>query len=233
MTRLLCGAALILAASVAHADQGLTVDSLLKQGYEIKAAFPALDPALARAEQLRLLRDRLRVLPEAQRQGALQALGPATLLDFDQHLQPLFQQQTAGLVGSADLAARLLRGMPAQQQANLVAELANLPAEVRQGVFAGLGGTPDQMAAAALDRLVERTQQRFGVTVYRTPGAAPIPNEVNRAVDWTVQGASALYNGLDKVTAGKDFPVLKQTTYVHLASPEGKLTADMPALTLG
>ena len=41
MTRLLCGAALILAASAAHADQGLTVDSLLKQGYEIKAAFPS------------------------------------------------------------------------------------------------------------------------------------------------------------------------------------------------
>ncbi len=29
------------AGSVAHAQQGVTVDSLLKEGYEVKAAFPS------------------------------------------------------------------------------------------------------------------------------------------------------------------------------------------------
>ncbi|MEB3327773.1 MAG: hypothetical protein VKQ33_00925 [Candidatus Sericytochromatia bacterium] len=211
----------------------LGVPARVLEGLEVpdaalKAARPAYPEALARAEQVRLLRDRLRVLPDAQRAEAVAGLAAekATLLDFDAHLTRLLDGQLGRLSGGPPaLVGELTRGMTVQQKANFVADLARLPEGVRQAAFSGLGGATAEQHRAVVGRLAAAIEQRFDVAVHREAGQYPAPEAWARGrdpmvKDWTAQGVSQLYNALHRMEANGKLPQgLAGTTYVNMGAP--------------
>lgn len=191
----------------------------------LKAAKPDLPLPLARAEQVKLLRDRLRVLPDAQRAEAVQALqgAKATLLDFDKALAPHLDAQLGKLSGAdAALVAEMTRDMTIQQKTNFVTDLARLPEGVRQQAFKGLTGPVADQNKAVVGRLATLIEQQFEVKVHREAGKYPMPYEWAReddpfVKDWSVQGVSQLFNGLDRMAVnGKSPADLKGTLYVNM-----------------
>lgn len=188
----------------------------------IKAVQPEYPAALTRAEQVQLLRDRLRVLPEAQRTEAIAALqsGKANLMNFDTVLAGHFEGQVAKLAGNnAGLATQMLSGMTEQQKANFVSDLSGLPADVRARIFAGLTGSADEMNKAAAGRLTALIEQKFGVKVHNTAKKFPVEGwgEDPYTKEWSVQGASELFNGLNKMARNGTLPAeLKGTTFINL-----------------
>jgi hypothetical protein len=178
-----------------------------------------------RAKQLRLLRDRLRVLPPAQRAEAIETLraGPASLLNFDRVLAPKLDAQLAALTGSSkEFVAHLTANMTAQQRANFVTALARLPLATRTATFTGLTGTLAAREAEAINRLAASTEQ-MGVKVWRSPGRAPLADEMNpRAVkDWSLQSLVELHNALTAMAKDGQVPKnLRDTLYVHMIKLE-------------
>ncbi|MEB3196608.1 MAG: hypothetical protein VKP62_05330 [Candidatus Sericytochromatia bacterium] len=194
----------------------------------LKTAQPRYPEALTRAEQTRLLRDRLRVLPDAQRQEAVASLSArgATLLDFDQHLTKTLETQVSQLAGaSRPLVGELTRGMTMQQKANFVADLARLPEPLRREAFAGLTGLPAEQHRTVVGRLAKAITQRFGVTVHREAGHYPASQTWARGrdplvKDWSAQGVSQLYNALHRMAGNGELPPgLAGTTYVNMGAP--------------
>ncbi|MEB3223789.1 MAG: hypothetical protein VKS61_17075, partial [Candidatus Sericytochromatia bacterium] len=205
-----------------------TLDKLEVPEAALKAAHPTYPEALARAEQVRLLRDRLRVLPDAQRAEAVKALGAqkATLLDFDTHLGKVLDTQLGRLAGDRPaLVGELTRGMTAQQKANFVADMTRLPADVRTAAFANLTGPAADQHRTVVGRLATAIEQRFGVAVHREAGRYPIPHDWARGQDalvkdWSAQGTSQLYNALQRMEANGKLPQgLAGTTYVNMGEP--------------
>lgn len=191
----------------------------------LKAAHPRYPVELARAEQIRLLRDRLRTLPEAHRADALKALvsGKADLLSFDQVLTPHLETKIGAITGSdAKLVATMTQDMTAQQKANFLTDLARLPEDVRAEAFKGLAGTPEQMNKTVVDRLSTMIEQKFEVKVHREAGRYPRPQEWARkddpfVHDWSVQGSAQLFNGLERMGPNGQVPAdLKGTLYVNM-----------------
>ncbi|MDB5099031.1 MAG: hypothetical protein JWM80_3452 [Cyanobacteria bacterium RYN_339] len=217
-----------------HLLGNLGADATLLNGMEVsdaalKAALPKLDAKVARAEQLRLLRDRLRVLPDGHRQAAIDVLrrSKASLTTFDGPLGNHFDAQLQALTGgNAALTGHLTTGMAVQQRANLLSDFANLPADVRTKAFAGLTGAPEQQAKAAVDRLAGFSEDRFGVKVHRAVGQSPFAGQGADAqvIDWSVQGVTELYNGLEKLTGGRKLGAVQGTTYFHLLGDETPLS---------
>jgi hypothetical protein len=193
----------------------------------LKAAQPAYPVELTRAEQVRLLRDRLRVLPEAQRTEAIQALtaGKADLLTFDAVLAPHLDGQIAKITGAnAELVAKMTNGMTAQQKTNFVTDLTRLPEGVRQNAFANLTGSADEMNKLVVDRLTAHTANSYNVNIHRETGKFPIENwgDDQLVRDWSVQGATQLHNGLNKMSTNGKLPTdLQGTTYVNMKAADG------------
>jgi hypothetical protein len=188
----------------------------------LKAAAPDYPVELTRAEQLRLLRDRLRALPTAQRTEAVAALqaGKADMMTFDKVLAPHFDAQIAKVTGtSSELVARMTQGMTTQQKANFVTDLNRLPADVRKNVFANLTGDVEAMNKAVVDRLTTLTSDKFNVNIHRAAGKFPVEGwgDDKFVQDWSVQGATQLHNGLNKMATNGQLPKdLQGTTYVSM-----------------
>lgn len=193
----------------------------------LKAAQPAYPVELTRAEQVRLLRDRLRVLPQAQRTEAIAALqaGKADLLTFDKVLAPHLDGQIAKITGAnAELVAKMTNGMTAQQKTNFVTDLSRLPEGVRQNAFANLTGSVDEMNKLVVDRLTAHTANSYNVNIHRNAGQFPIENwgDDQLVRDWSVQGATQLHNGLYKMSTNGKLPTdLQGTTYVNMIGADG------------
>ncbi len=188
----------------------------------LRAAFPDLAPAEARAVQIRLLRDALRVLPTDQRAAAVERLlaKQASLVDFETALTPFLRQRIdAGLLNNRTLAAHLRAEMSPMQQANFVASLERLPAPVREQIFAELAGDPTRQARTALDRLATLIEAKWDVKVHRQQGAFPDKGwgYDPYVKDWTVQGMVDLHNGLDRMAVGGKLPkAVRGTTFVRM-----------------
>ena len=193
----------------------------------LKAAAPDYPVELTRAEQVRLLRDRLRVLPESQRAEAIKALsaGKADLLNFDAVLSPKLDGQIASITGAnAELVAKMTKGMTAQQKTNFVTDLARLPEDVRQNAFANLKGSADEMNQLVVERLTAHTANTYNVNIHRDAGKFPIENwgDDELVRDWSVQGATQLHNGLYKMSTNGKLPTdLQGTTYVNMIAADG------------
>lgn len=206
--------------------KGLGAEAALKKldlpDAQIAKAAPDYPPALIRADQTKLLRDRLRGLPEAQRAEALQALqtGKASLLDFDAALKPVFEGQLKKLTGAdAELVAYMTQNMTPQHRANLVTSLAKLPDDVRAQAFAGLKGDAASRYAQVVDRLVSATEGRYGVVMHREKGVFPIQNwgEDAAVQDWSIHGASELHGAMARMAKDGKLPEsVKGTTYISL-----------------
>lgn len=188
----------------------------------LRAAFPDLAPAEARAIQTRLLRDALRVLPDEPRAAAVEGLlaRKATLIDFEQGLLPFLRKRIdAGLLNNRPLAAHLRGEMSTMQQANLASSLERLPASLREQLFADLKGDPARQARTALDRLASLIESTFDVKVHRSQGAFPDKGwgYDPYVKDWTLQGLVDLRNGLDRMAVGGKLPkAIRGTTFVHM-----------------
>lgn len=193
----------------------------------LKAVAPDYPVELTRAEQVRLLRDRLRVLPTAQRTEAIAALkaGKADLLNFDAVLAPKLDGQIASITGAnAELVAKMTKDMTAQQKANFVTDLARLPEDVRKAAFSNLTGSADEMNKLVVDRLTSHTAQSYNVNIHRDAGKFPIENwgDDQLVRDWSVQGATQLHNGLYKMSTNGKIPTnLQETTYVNMIAADG------------
>jgi hypothetical protein len=150
-------------------------------------AFPDKAPAEARAERTRVLRDVLRVLPDRERVGALEALQGSDLIGAEKalskHLGRRIRQLGRDSIPYVEMGA--------MQRANLATALAKLPEEVRREAFQG-------RKDHAADRLADAIETRFGLHVHRTVGEAPGDNEeYGPYVEApTVQTLSDLYNAL-------------------------------------
>ncbi|MNS28414.1 hypothetical protein D3C72_603870 [compost metagenome] len=193
----------------------------------LKAVAPDYPVELTRAEQVRLLRDRLRVLPTAQRTEAIAALkaGKADLLNFDAVLAPKLDGQIASITGAnAELVAKMTKDMTAQQKANFVTDLARLPEDVRKAAFSNLQGSADEMNKLVVDRLTSHTAKSYNVNIHRDAGKFPIENwgDDELVRDWSVQGATQLHNGLYKMSTNGKIPTnLQETTYVNMIAADG------------
>lgn len=183
--------------------------------------------AYGRLQTYERLRDRLRVLPDAQRQEAL-SLVPSLAQNpkqFETQFASLVEQQTAKLVGT-DLktAGALLDGMREQQKANFVSALERMDDGVRRKLFAGLSGDKEAVAKQFVDRIAPVIEKEFSVQLHREAKVAPFSHwsekKAATITDWDPHGVTELYNGLaDMRLANGDMPAtLKGTIFAR----EGK-----------
>jgi hypothetical protein len=205
-----------------------TLKALSLTDEAIQAAHPkgkAWPVALIRAEQTKLLRDRLRVLPESERGLAVEALKAkgANMLNFDTVLDTHFQGALQRLSGSEQaLVTAMTDGMTLQQKANFVTDLSRVPAAVRQAAFENLTGSTADKQRTVVDRLSRQIEQDWQVSVHRQAGYYPNPADWAReddafVKDWSVQGIAQLFNGLNQMAAnGKVSPDLAGTVYVNM-----------------
>jgi hypothetical protein len=193
------------------ADLGVTPKLLKKLKTSKKiflASFPELQPQQARAERLKVLRDLLRVLPDAERSAAIVALerGECDL----SNAESVLSRYLGGRIRWHGNGRVPSKGMGAMQRANLVSALAKLPDQVKETVFRG----PSTSVVRRLEQVIE---ERFGIEVHRQAGAAPVADQSYGpfTTDWTVQGLADLYNGLSAMSKnGKLPPGLAGTTTV-------------------
>ena len=175
-------------------------------------AYPESKPQEARAERTRVLRDLLRVLPEAEREPAISHLSDAEadLISAEGVLHKYLGERIRHFSGYVTGYGE----MDAMQRANVTSALSRLPEAVRAEAFHG-------RTAGALDSLQESIQSTFGVKVHREAGVAPNGNEgyAPFVKDWTVQGMVDLYNALN--TMSKDGKLPKDLAGTTLSFMEG------------
>ena len=162
-------------------------------------AYPEVKPQEARAERTRVLRDLLRVLPDAEREPAIAHLAEAEadLISAEGVLHKYLGERIRDFSGYVTGYGE----MDAMQRANVTSALSRLPEAVRVKAFRGGN-------AGTLDSLQESIEGTFGVKVHREEGVAPNGNEsYNPFVkDWTVQGLADLYNALASMSKDGKLP---------------------------
>lgn len=160
---------------------------------DLKAQYPDKEPAESRAIRTRVLRDLLRVLPQDERQMALDELleSGSDLLSAEASLKKHLGKRVRSFVGQSTS----YKDMGAMQRANFTAALSKLPEEVRETAFQGT----EKQAKNTLEKLIE---SQFGIEVHRTPGKAPEGGETNAPYvkDWPVQGLVDLYNAMSAMS---------------------------------
>lgn len=187
-------------------ELGVTAQDLAVDDEALREAYPDVEPAEARAERTRVLRDLVRVLPESERAGAIEHLSEeeADLIGAEGVLHKYLGERIRDYSGYAAGYGE----MDAMQRANLLSGLSRLPEEVRARAFDGSN-------AGTLNSL-EASIESFGVKVHREAGAAPDGNESYGPFvqDWPVQGLVDLYNALNSM------------------AKDGKLPKDLAGVTL-
>lgn len=174
----------------------------------LREAYPEVDPLMAKAERLRVLRDLLRVLPDGERAAAIVALerGETNLItaesSLSKHLGGRIRWHANGSVPT--------KGVGAMQRANMVSAFSKLPEELKARVFKGETGSVVRRMEAAIE-------EKFGIDVYRKAGTAPVADQSYGpfTTDWTPQALADLYNGLSAMLKdGRLPPGLAGTTKV-------------------
>ena len=189
----------------------------------LAATYPGSDPEASRAEQVRVLRDLLRVLPDGPRQEAIQLLreGGIDLVSAPSQLSKLAGEAIKSLSGLSTNYGE----MGPMQRMSLWSGLSKLPDEVREQAF--FTRTP-----AALDTLSAAIEERFQIQVHRQAGEAPHGDDKSAPFvkDWTVQGLVDLYNALDSMSLEGQLPpgLVGTTTLIYM---EG--SAPSPSMRVG
>ncbi|MCW5868611.1 MAG: hypothetical protein KIS61_15215 [Candidatus Eremiobacteraeota bacterium] len=170
-------------------ELGIQPEDLAVSDEALRDTYPEVEPGEARAERTRVLRDLVRVLPDAERAAAIEHLGEeeADLLSAESVLHKYLGERIRDYSGYAAGYGQ----MDAMQRANLLSGLSRLPEEVRAQAFDGSN-------ADTLNNLEDSIESTFGVQVHRQAGTAPDGNESYAPFvkDWTVQGLVDLYNAL-------------------------------------
>jgi hypothetical protein len=183
-------------------DIGVTEQRLSKLDVshgQLRKAYPQEAPRAARATRTRVLRDLLRVLPEAERDQALEQLDSsgANLIDAEKKLQKHFGSRISALTnGQVEFEK-----MGAMQRANFTASLHKLPGEVREQAFSG-------NESHARNQLEKTIEERFGIEVFRDAGKAPNGSGKDNPFikDWPVQGLVDLFNAMDGMANNGQLP---------------------------
>ncbi len=189
----------------------------------LSATYPNCDPEVSRADQVRVLRDLLRTLPEAPRQEAIQFLreGGVDLVSAESQLSRLAGDAIKSLSGLSTNYGE----MSAMRRMSLWAGLSKLPEELRQSAFHAR--TP-----VALDTLSQAIEERFSVKVHRQAGQAPHGDDKSAPYvkDWTVDGLVHLYNALESMSVDGKLPpgIAGTTTLIYM---EG--AAATPSMQVG
>lgn len=193
-------------------ELGVRVEDLTVDDEALREAYPEVPPGEARAERTRVLRDLVRVLPQAEREAAVEHLGEeeADLLSAEDVLHKYLGERIRDYSGYAAGYGK----MDAMQRANLLSGLSRLPEEVRAKAFDGSN-------AGTLNSLESSIETAFGVKVHREAGTAPDGNESYGPFvkDWPVQGLVDLYNALNSMA--KDGQVPKDLAGVTLSFMAG------------
>jgi len=198
-------------------ELGLQAQDFAVSDESFTEAYPEVKPQEARAERTRVLRDLLRVLPDAEREPAIAHLASeeADLITAESVLHKYLGQRIRDFSGYVTGYGE----MDAMQRANLTSALSRLPETVRVKAFHGGN-------AGTLDSLEEGIESTFGVEVHREAGVAPNDSETYAPFvkDWTVQGLVDLYNALASMSKDGKLPEgIEKTT---LSFMEGAPTPD-------
>lgn len=176
----------------------------------LREAYPEVDPKMAKAERLRVLRDLLRVLPDGERAAAIVALerGETDLLTAESTLS----KHLGGRIRWHSNGSVPVKGVGAMQRANMVSAFSKLPEELKAQAFKG-------EVSDVVRRMEAAIEDKFGIDVYRKAGTTPVADQSYGpyTTDWTPQALADLYNGLSAMAKdGKLPPGLSGTTRVTL-----------------
>lgn len=165
----------------------------------LQEQYPEVTPGESRAIRTRVLRDLLRVLPEAERAPALTHLqeSGADLVSAEDQLKKYLGHRIRGLTGASITFA----DMGAMQRANFCSAVSKLPEDLRGYAF---GGTEKQ----AKNRLKKEIELKFGIQVHRKKGESPDGDQQTAGFvkDWPVQGLVDLYNALTDMSKDGELP---------------------------
>lgn len=191
---------------------GQDLEAMAVSDRALQKAYPDVPAEESRATRTRVLRDLLRVLPDAERSQALSELKGVDLLAAEKTLSKHLGRRLRAL----GLDSVKYTRMGAMQRANLLSALSKLPEALRQEAFRG-----DE--AAACQRLRTEIQDRWGVRIRR---GSEGETEYHR--DLPLQTLADLYNALTAMSKGGKIPSgLGATTSISFmvgSPPEPSMT---------